>query len=328
MSRDPQADVRRARGRSGARATIRGTCAHGRMQYGIVHPMTTDGGGSRRRIFAACAPLDGRGCWIGIVGVAFVVRSIARQWDTLRSSIADARIGWLVAGVVRGDRHGADGVAVACGPGAARSAAWKHGRPSATTSPARSGSTYPAVSGQSSGAVELARSGGVPAEVAYASVALSLGALYLAAMVVVVVLLPVWLAGSGTIGRALGARAPAIGMSSPSTRVHSHGSSASPSECWTRPRRADPAVEGVRRTRPPIRAELVLRRHGNVVHREGLRRFGGMDRRGAGRDHVVDRRVRRRPGARRLGCPRSDLRRLGRIAFYGVAATVRDLQPA
>jgi hypothetical protein len=46
---------------------------------------------------------------------------------------------------------------------------------------------------------ELARSSGVPAATAYASVALSLGALYFAAMVSVLLLLPLWISGAAEL---------------------------------------------------------------------------------------------------------------------------------
>jgi len=127
---------------------------------------------------------------IAVAGGAFVVRAIAQQWDSVRSSIGDARPGWLVAGLVLG---GLAMLAVAL--------PWRHAlKLVGIDAPLLAtvvwyfvgeigkyvpGGIWPVV-----GRAELARRGGHPRPAAYASVALSLGALYLACMLMVALLLP------------------------------------------------------------------------------------------------------------------------------------------
>jgi uncharacterized membrane protein YbhN (UPF0104 family) len=139
------------------------------------------------------------GAVIGLAGVVFVVRAIAKQWDTIRSSLSDARPVGLVVGVVC--------AAVAMGLMALpwRTALSLLGSRLPQRLTVRyyfageigkyiPGGIWPIV-----GRGELARSGGVSMATAYASVALSLGALYLAAMIFVIILLPFWVASSGNL---------------------------------------------------------------------------------------------------------------------------------
>ncbi len=136
---------------------------------------------------------------IAIAGAAFVVRAIAKQWGTLRSSLADAQPAWLVAGFV----CSAAAVLLMALPW--RKALSMLGAKLPQRATIRyyfageigkyvPGGIWPIV-----GRGELARSGGIPVATAYASVALSLGALYLAGMAFVVILLPLWVAGSGEL---------------------------------------------------------------------------------------------------------------------------------
>jgi uncharacterized membrane protein YbhN (UPF0104 family) len=137
------------------------------------------------------------GAVIGLAGVVFVVRAIAKQWDTIRSSLSDARPAWLVAGVL------CAAVAMVLMAIPWRTALSLLGARLPQRLTLRyyfageigkyvPGGIWPIV-----GRGELARSGGVTMATAYASVALSLGALYLAAMIFVIILLPFWVASSG-----------------------------------------------------------------------------------------------------------------------------------
>jgi glycosyltransferase 2 family protein len=127
---------------------------------------------------------------IAVAGGVFVVRAIASQWSSVRSSLSDAEPAWLV-------------LAVACaGLGMlAVALPWKRALQlvgiEASWRACVSwyfvgeigkyvpGGIWPVV-----GRAELARRGGHPRAGAYASVALSLGALYLADMPLVALLLP------------------------------------------------------------------------------------------------------------------------------------------
>jgi uncharacterized membrane protein YbhN (UPF0104 family) len=139
------------------------------------------------------------GAAIAIVGLAFVARSITNEWSTLSSSLADARPLWLAAGVLCAAlamlgmalpwRRALSmlGAHVERRSGVAYYFAGEIGK-------YVPGGIWPVL-----GRGELARSGGVAPTTSYASVVLSLGALYLAAMVLVVILLPLWLLTSGSI---------------------------------------------------------------------------------------------------------------------------------
>ena len=137
------------------------------------------------------------GIVIAVAGGVFVVRAIAQQWSSVRSSLDHAQPEWLVAGVV--------GAALAM---LAIALPWRHAlRLVGIEAPLAAcvtwyfvgeigkyvpGGIWPVV-----GRAELARRGGHPRSGAYASVALSLGALYLAGMLMVAVLLPLRFLGDG-----------------------------------------------------------------------------------------------------------------------------------
>jgi len=136
------------------------------------------------------------GAVIAVAGGAFVARAIASEWELVRSSLADARPGWLVAGLVLA---AAAMVAIALPWGRAlnlvgvatqrvATVAWYFVGEIGKYVP---GGLWPVV-----GRASSARRGGVPRAAAYASVALSLGALYLAAMLLVAALAP-WVVGDG-----------------------------------------------------------------------------------------------------------------------------------
>lgn len=131
------------------------------------------------------------GLVIAIAGGAFVARAIAVRWASVRTSISHARPGWLVAGAV-----------VAALAMLAIALPWRRvlsvvGLEVDTASTVAwyfvgeigkyvPGGIWPVV-----GRGELVRRGGHPRGPAYASVALSLATLYLSAMLVAAVLLPV-----------------------------------------------------------------------------------------------------------------------------------------
>jgi uncharacterized membrane protein YbhN (UPF0104 family) len=127
---------------------------------------------------------------IGVAGGVFVVRAIADQWTEVRSSLSDAQPAWLVLGVVCA-ALGMLAVAlpwkralrvVGIDAGLAACVTWYFVGEIGKYVP---GGIWPVV-----GRAELARRGGHPRSGAYASVALSLGALYLAGMLLVTALLP------------------------------------------------------------------------------------------------------------------------------------------
>lgn len=140
------------------------------------------------------------GLVLGTVAVAFVARSLVRDWDEAESAIRDARLGWIVAALVLAV---AAMVAIAVvwrsvfallGVRARvdRVIAWYFVGELGKYLP---GGVWPVL-----GRGELARRGGVPRVRAYASVGLSLVLLYLTAMFVAVAFLPFALAGSGADG--------------------------------------------------------------------------------------------------------------------------------
>jgi uncharacterized membrane protein YbhN (UPF0104 family) len=125
-----------------------------------------------------------------VAGGVFVVRAIADQWTSVRSSLADAEPAWLVLAVVVA-ALGMLAVAlpwkralalVGIEAGWRACVTWYFVGEIGKYVP---GGIWPVV-----GRAELARRGGHPRSGAYASVALSLGALYLADMLLVALLLP------------------------------------------------------------------------------------------------------------------------------------------
>jgi glycosyltransferase 2 family protein len=132
---------------------------------------------------------------IAVAGGAFLVRAIVNEWSAVRSSLAHAQPAWLIAGFL-------------CAALAMVSVAlpWRAALAliGATVDRAATvgsyfvgevgkyvpGGIWPVV-----GRAELIRRGGVSRAQSYSSVVLSLGTLYLAGMLVVVLLMPVHLAG-------------------------------------------------------------------------------------------------------------------------------------
>jgi uncharacterized membrane protein YbhN (UPF0104 family) len=140
------------------------------------------------------------GLVIGVAATAFVVRTLSSEWGRVADAVADASPRWLAVGLVLAalamtsiawswtDVLRLLGARV----GRARVVAWYYVGELGKYLP---GGVWPLV-----GRGELARRGAVGRSVAYASVALSLGALYLAATLVAVVALPFSLAGGGELG--------------------------------------------------------------------------------------------------------------------------------
>lgn len=155
--------------------------------------MSTGGsarGGRQRAMFVI-------GLALGGVAVGFVVRTLVTEWPRVEAEIRDAQVGWLVVALVVaaaamasigwawGAVLGAMGVRVPTG----RVVPWYFVGELGKYLP---GGLWPVL-----GRGELARRGGVPRGRAYASVALSLVVLYLAAMFVAVAFLPFALSGGG-----------------------------------------------------------------------------------------------------------------------------------
>ncbi len=138
------------------------------------------------------------GLLIAAAGGFFVVRAIANQWSDVRSTLGSARPGWLIAGALLA---GAAMVAMALPWRRALALLGVEVPVGATLvwyflgeiGKYVPGGIWPVV-----GRAELARRGGVPRASAYASVALSLGALYLSAMLLSTLLLPLRFARAGT----------------------------------------------------------------------------------------------------------------------------------
>jgi len=146
---------------------------------------------SRRRAVAVSAAA---GAVIGLTCVAFVVARLTQQWSEVRDQVADAERGWIAAALLAA---GCAMTWIAAGwqralgllgppPGRARTIAWYYTGEIGKYVP---GGVWPVL-----GRGELARRGGVPRQWAYPSVALSLAALYLAALGVAAVLVPLDLA--------------------------------------------------------------------------------------------------------------------------------------
>lgn len=154
-----------------------------------------DAGPTRRRIPARLIALAG--LVLGGTAVAFVVRTLVHEWPRVSREIHRAEVGWLVVAL---------GFAIA----GMTSIGWVWRsvmRTLGVEAPMRRvipwyyvgelgkylpGGVWPVL-----GRGELARRGGVPRSRAYASVAMSLGILYLSAMLVTAAFLPFALSGGG-----------------------------------------------------------------------------------------------------------------------------------
>jgi len=134
------------------------------------------------------------GTAVAVVCIGFVVARMTAQWSEVRDQIAGASIGWIVAA----------GLAAAAAM-AWIAAAWRRvlgllgpaperGRTMAWYFAGEIGKYVPGAVWPLLGRGELARRGGVPRHRAYPSVALSLAALYLAALGLAAVLVPLDLA--------------------------------------------------------------------------------------------------------------------------------------
>lgn len=143
------------------------------------------------------------GAVIGLTCVAFVVNRMASQWSEVRDEVADASLGWIAAALVLAGA-GMTWIAgcwrralVMSGPppGRRRTIAWYYTGEIGKYVP---GGVWPVL-----GRGELARRGGVPRDRAYPSVGLSLVALYLAALGVASVLVPLDLANQSESPAAL-----------------------------------------------------------------------------------------------------------------------------
>ena len=153
-----------------------------------------------RRVFASTA----LGLLIALAGAAFVVRELVDEWDDVRRAADHASLGWLVvapfaaaAGMTAIAVPWADVIA-ALGASVRRTKAiaWYFVGELGKYVP---GGVWPVL-----GRAELARrEGALTRPVAYASVALSLVALYLGAMIVAVGLLPFGFGGDHDPGPAL-----------------------------------------------------------------------------------------------------------------------------
>jgi uncharacterized membrane protein YbhN (UPF0104 family) len=140
------------------------------------------------------------GAIVAVAGGAFLIRAIVSEWSVVRSSVVHAQPAWLVAGF-------------ACAAFAMVSVAlpWRAALALVGATVDRTatmasyfvgevgkyvpGGIWPVV-----GRAELVRRGGVSRAPSYASVALSLGALYLAGMLVVALLVPVRFVGDRGAG--------------------------------------------------------------------------------------------------------------------------------
>ena len=150
---------------------------------------------NRRRLAALTSAL---GLVIAALGFAFVVRTISREYDGARDAIADAGVGWLVAAIpvalvgmtLVGVPWRRSMALLGAAPRLADTLVWYFLGQLGKYVP---GTLWPVV-----GRAELARRGGVARPTAYGSVVLTLGATYLAAMLVVIAFLPF---GDGTGGQ-------------------------------------------------------------------------------------------------------------------------------
>jgi hypothetical protein len=169
-------------------------------EVGPDHHVASVSGG-RRKVLARLSTLVG--IVIGGVTCAFVVNELASEWDRVSEALKEASPLWIAIGFVCcavgmasigwgwTDVLGLLGARVARG----RALAWYFVGELGKYLP---GGVWPVL-----GRGELARRGGVPGPRAYASVALSLVTLYLAAMLVAVGLLPFALGEDGPGASAL-----------------------------------------------------------------------------------------------------------------------------
>lgn len=130
------------------------------------------------------------GLVIAVVGFVFVVRAIANGYDESRDAIADAGIGWLLASIP-----------VAFAGMTLVGVPWRRSMKLLGADPTmrdtlhwyflgQLGKYVPGTLWPIVGRSEMARRGGVPRPAAYGSVVLTLGATYLAAVLVVVGFVP------------------------------------------------------------------------------------------------------------------------------------------
>jgi hypothetical protein len=142
---------------------------------------------NRRRLAALSTTI---GLLVAAVGAVFVVRAITREYDSARDAIGDAGLGWLVASVP---------VAL-CGMTLV-GVPWRRSMKTMGADPSmrdtlvwyflgQLGKYVPGTLWPIVGRAELARRGGIPRPAAYGSVVLTLGATYLAAILVVIGFLP------------------------------------------------------------------------------------------------------------------------------------------
>lgn len=137
------------------------------------------------------------GLVVGLAAIAFVVYTLLDRWGEVSDELADAEVGWLVAAlglaaagmtfIAWAWRHVLRALGVDAPAG--RVIAWYYVGEIGKYVP---GGVWPVL-----GRGELARHHGVPRSRAYASVALSLALLYLAAMFVAVGFLPFAISGGG-----------------------------------------------------------------------------------------------------------------------------------
>ena len=154
----------------------------------------TERSGSRRRAVGLSTVV---GVVIGGLAVVFVIHSLLSDWNQVRDSLETASWGWMVGGFV-----------LAAMAMTSMGWSWRYvlrllgvevpgGRTSAWYFVGELGKYVPGGVWPVLGRGEVSRRGGVPRTRAYASVALSLAVLYLAAMFVAVSLLPFALSGGG-----------------------------------------------------------------------------------------------------------------------------------
>jgi hypothetical protein len=138
------------------------------------------------------------GLGLAVVAVGFLVRFIARDWDEVSDTLADARIGWIVGAAV----VAAAGMTAIALPwrAALRLLGGDLPRPEAVARyyVGEIGKYVPGGLWPVLGRGELAFRAGVPRSAAYGSVALSLAVLYLAAMLLVLVSVPLIVAAGGS----------------------------------------------------------------------------------------------------------------------------------
>jgi glycosyltransferase 2 family protein len=146
--------------------------------------------GSRRAVAASALA----GAVIGLTCLGFVVQRMTSQWAEVRDHVADTSVGWIVAAVALAGA-GMTWIALCwrramglsgSAPRWRATVAWYYTGEIGKYVP---GGVWPVL-----GRGELARRGGVPRARAYPSVGLSLAALYLSALGVAAVLVPLDLA--------------------------------------------------------------------------------------------------------------------------------------